>query len=203
MTPGARKFALTAHITSSVGWLGAAASFEGLAVAGLASQNDLTARAAYLVMEWTAWFVILPFAFTSLVTGLVVSLGTKWGLFRHYWILAKFLINAIAIVFLLVHTRLIGFVASAAAANTLLPADLRDRFYYSGDTEIDSRRDAEFGVKLDLRPGYEGRQFRGGEPLQLLRRRQLMSKPLLQVLNKGPPLLRKPFRAPLRAPYWK
>ncbi len=44
MTPGLRKFARTAHVTSSVGWLGAVAGFLALAAAGLTSQMqpDLT-----------------------------------------------------------------------------------------------------------------------------------------------------------------
>jgi hypothetical protein len=40
MTPRLRKFALTAHVTSSVGWLGAVAAFLALAVAGLTGQNS-------------------------------------------------------------------------------------------------------------------------------------------------------------------
>lgn len=39
MTPRLRKFALTAHVTSSVGWLGAVATFLALAVVGLTSQD--------------------------------------------------------------------------------------------------------------------------------------------------------------------
>ena len=35
MAPGLRKFALTAHVTCSVGLLGAIAAFLALAVAGL------------------------------------------------------------------------------------------------------------------------------------------------------------------------
>ncbi len=120
MTPRLRKFALTAHVVSSVGWLGSVAGFEALAVAGLASQDANMVRAAYLAMEPTAWFVIVPFAFASLLTGLVVSLGTKWGLFRHYWVLVKFLINILAIIILLLHTQLIGYVAGATADTTLL-----------------------------------------------------------------------------------
>ncbi|HQU43762.1 MAG TPA: hypothetical protein PK867_13180, partial [Pirellulales bacterium] len=88
-------------------------------------QDALMVRAAYLAMDLTAWFVIVPLSFASLLTALVMSLGTPWGLFRHYWILAKFLINTFAIVLLLVHTRLISFVASAAAESTLSAADLR------------------------------------------------------------------------------
>ena len=52
-----------------------------------------------------------------------MSLGTKWGLFRHYWVLVKFLINTLTIVILLLHTQLIGYVATAAAEKTL--EDLR------------------------------------------------------------------------------
>jgi hypothetical protein len=89
MTPGIRKLVLTAHVVSSVGWLGAIAGFLALALVGLTSQNAQTVRGAYLVMEPAAWFVLVPLAFLSLVTGLVQSFGTAWGLFRHYWVSLK------------------------------------------------------------------------------------------------------------------
>src|SRR5437667_10469521 len=60
MTPGLRKFALTAHVACSVGWLGAVAGFMALAVAGLASHDAQMAHAAYLAMELVTWFVIVP-----------------------------------------------------------------------------------------------------------------------------------------------
>lgn len=93
MTPRLRKFALTAHVVSSVGLLGAIASFLALAIAGVTSQNAQMVRAAYLAMELIAWFLIVPSAFASLLTGLIQSLGTSWGLFRHYWVLAKLLLK--------------------------------------------------------------------------------------------------------------
>jgi len=79
MTPRLRKFALTAHVTSSVGWLGAVAGSLALAVAALTSQDAQMVRAAYLAMELTGWFVLVPLALASLLTGLVQSLGTKWA----------------------------------------------------------------------------------------------------------------------------
>jgi hypothetical protein len=51
MTPRLRKLALTAHVSASVGWLGAVVAFVGLAVAGLMSDDGQTVRAAYLTME--------------------------------------------------------------------------------------------------------------------------------------------------------
>jgi hypothetical protein len=125
MTPGARKFALTAHVTSSVGWLGSVAGFLALAIAGLTSQDAQMVRAAYLATELITWFVIVPLAFASLLTGLVVALGTQWGLFRHYWVLIKFVLTILATFLLLLHTRPIGLLADVARETTLSGADVR------------------------------------------------------------------------------
>ena len=123
MTPGLRKFALTAHVSSSVGWLGAVAAFLALAVAGLTNQDTQLARAAYLAMELTGWFVIVPLSLASLVTGLIQSLGTTWGLFRHYWVVMKLMISIFATIVLLVHMQPIGYMAGAAAQPSLSVAN--------------------------------------------------------------------------------
>jgi ABC-type anion transport system duplicated permease subunit len=125
MTSGPRKFALTAHVIFSVGLLGSIAAFLALAVAGLASQNTPLVRAAYLAMELIARFVIVPSAFASLLTGLIQSLGTSWGLFRHHWVLVKLLLTVVATSVLLVKMELIGYAACLAAEMTLSRADLR------------------------------------------------------------------------------
>ena len=115
MTPRVRKLALTAHVASSVGWLGAVASFLGLALVGLTSPDAETARGAYLVMDPAARFVLVPFAFASLLTGVVQSLGTTWGLFRHYWVVAKLLITVFATLVLLMYMETFALMADAAA----------------------------------------------------------------------------------------
>jgi hypothetical protein len=125
ITSGLRKFALTVHVTSSVGLLGSIAAFLALAVAGLTSQDTATVRAAYLGMQLIARFVIVPLAFASLLTGLTQSLGTPWGLFQHYWVLFKLLLTVFATVVLLLKMELIGYVAHLAAETTLSGADLR------------------------------------------------------------------------------
>jgi len=113
--PRLRKFALTAHVTSSVGWLGAVAGFLALAVAGLTSRDAQTVRAVYLVMDLTAWYVIVPLCLASVLTGLVSSLSTTWGLFRHYWVLLKILITIPSSLMLLVHMQPISYMAGVAA----------------------------------------------------------------------------------------
>ena len=124
MTPRIRKLTLTAHIASSVGWFGTAASFEALAIAGLCRSDSLTVRAAYVSMQSMVSYVIVPFACCSLLTGLILALRTRWGLFRHYWILIKFMINALGCIILLLHTRLIDRVGKTAAEGNLSLGDL-------------------------------------------------------------------------------
>ncbi|MGH3550904.1 MAG: DUF2269 domain-containing protein [Pseudonocardiaceae bacterium] len=126
MTPRLRKFALTAHVTSSVGWLGAVVTYVALAVAILASPDAQMVRAAFLAMEFSVWYVIVPLALASLLTGLVCSSGTVWGLFRHYWVLVKFLLNIVATLVLLGYTQEISSFAGLAAKTTLSGTDLAE-----------------------------------------------------------------------------
>lgn len=115
MTPRRRKLALTAHVTASVGWLGAVAVFLALAVAGLTGQDAQTARSAYVAMDLTGWFVIVPLCFASLLTGVVSSLGTTWGLVRYYWVVVKLVITVLSTVVLLVHMQPVSYISDIAA----------------------------------------------------------------------------------------
>jgi hypothetical protein len=115
MSPGLRRFALTMHMTCSVGSLGAVAAFLALAVAGLVTTDARLQRAANLAMRVTAWLVVAPLILASLVTGIVQALGTTWGLVRHYWILAKLVLTVLVGIVLLLQMNLIGHLADAAA----------------------------------------------------------------------------------------
>ena len=125
MTSRLRKLALTAHVTASVGWLGAVGGFLALSVVGLASQDAQTVRAAYIAMESTGWYVLVPLSLASLLTGLVQALGTRWGLFRHYWVLAKLGINVFAMIVLVMYMQTLDYMAGVAAATTVSSGGLR------------------------------------------------------------------------------
>lgn len=61
------------------------------------------------------WFVLVPLAFASLLTGIVSSLGSAWGLFRHYWVLFKLLITVLATIVLLIYMETFRVMAGVAA----------------------------------------------------------------------------------------
>jgi hypothetical protein len=115
MTPRLRKFALTAHLTFSVGWIGAVIAYLALVVAAMISQDSRTLHATWVAMELIGWYVIVPLALASLLTGLVMALGTAWGLFRHYWVLLSLVLTIFATVVLLVHMQTVSDVAGRAA----------------------------------------------------------------------------------------
>jgi xanthine/uracil permease len=116
MAPRVRKFTLAAHLTVSVGWIGTVVAYLALGVAAATSQDAETVRAAWISMELTGWYVIVPLAVASLVTGLVMALGTTWGLFRHYWVLLSFALTVIAMVVLVLHMPDVSVLADVARA---------------------------------------------------------------------------------------
>ncbi|MET1086092.1 MAG: DUF2269 domain-containing protein [Arthrobacter sp.] len=124
MSPGLRKLALTVHVVSSVGWLGAVTCFLVLAVCGLTSINPQLTRGAYLAMDVIGWSIIFPLSLASLVSGVIQALGTVWGLFRHYWVLIKLIITSLATALLLLHLQPVTHMAGIASAAELSPTGL-------------------------------------------------------------------------------
>ncbi|GAA0564356.1 hypothetical protein GCM10009415_53440 [Chitinophaga japonensis] len=108
-----------------MGWLGAIAGFLAVAIAGLASQNMQVVRSAYIMVELIGWFVIAPFCLASLITGLIESLYTPWGLFRYYWIVVKLFLTIVAAILLLAHMQPISYLAKIALTTALSITEYR------------------------------------------------------------------------------
>lgn len=133
MAPAVRRFALTAHVVSSVGWLGTAVAYLGLVVAALTTEDAQLVRAAYLALEPITWFAIVPLAFASLLTGLVQALGTAWGLFRHYWVVFKLVLTALATIVLLANAQTVTSLAGVAAETSSVdPRGLQGQLLHAG-----------------------------------------------------------------------
>lgn len=116
MALGLRKFVLIIHLTSSVGWIGAVIAYLALGVAAVASPEVQTVRAVWIAMELIGWFVLVPLALAALLTGLVLALGTPWGLFRHYWVLITLVLTLFATGVLLLHMPTVSALAAVARA---------------------------------------------------------------------------------------
>jgi hypothetical protein len=116
MAPGLRKLALTVHLTCSIGWIGAVMAYLALGVSAVTSQDAQMVHAAWIAMELIGWFVIVPLAIAALLTGLVMSLGTSWGLIRHYWVVFTLVLTVLSTAVLLLHMPAVSSLAGAARA---------------------------------------------------------------------------------------
>jgi hypothetical protein len=114
MPPALRRAMLAAHIICSVGWLGAAAAYLALGVAAQVSMEPQVMRAAWIAMELSGWFVIVPLACLAYLTGLVLSLGTPWGLFKHYWVVMALVLTTLSLAVLLLHMPSVSALAGLA-----------------------------------------------------------------------------------------
>jgi hypothetical protein len=114
MPLAARKFVLATHLTVSVGWIGALLAYLGLGVAAASSDDTQTMLAAWIAMEITGWYVIVPLAVASLITGVVIALGTRWGLFRHYWVIFSLALTSFAVAVLVFHMPTVSSNAEVA-----------------------------------------------------------------------------------------
>ena len=123
LRPPLRKLALAVHLTCSVGWIGAVVAYVALGLAATTSVDDQVIRGAWISMELVGWSVLVPLALGSLLTGLVMALGTRWGLFRYYWVLFAFALTFLANIVLLLHMPSVS--AQADMAQTLTGPELQ------------------------------------------------------------------------------
>ena len=125
MARGLRKATLVVHLAVSVGWIGAVVAYLALDVTTATSEDAEVVRSAYIALDSIAQAVLVPLAVASLLSGVLLSLVTKWGLFRHYWVVISLLLTIIAAGVLFVETRVIVTSASVAADPTTSTAALR------------------------------------------------------------------------------
>ncbi|MFD9206910.1 DUF2269 domain-containing protein [Streptomyces sioyaensis] len=118
----ARRAVLVLHVAVSVGWLGLTLGLLALGLTGYTTGSPDMATAAYRAMKVFGDWLVLPIALMSLLSGLVLSLGTPWGLARHRWVVIKFWLTLLTLLLSVFALRPgINDLAAAAAAGTPAP----------------------------------------------------------------------------------
>ena len=88
-----RKLVLTVHVVVSVGWIGIEAGLLALGLTGLYTRDPEVLRATYVAAGIFGGIFLVPVSMGTLVTGVLLSFGTPWGLICHYWVLVKFVLT--------------------------------------------------------------------------------------------------------------
>lgn len=112
LSASVRRLALTVHVVVSVAFPGAVLSFLALALLALVA-DPATAHIAYVAMDRVTVLVIVPLCLATLVTGVVSSLGTPWGLLRYWWVVVKLAGTVVATAVLVMHLQPIAMMAAA------------------------------------------------------------------------------------------
>ena len=88
LTRRTRHTILTVHIAASVALLG---DVLGLAAIALRARDDSPAAAATAgeIMSMMSFLFGIPLSLISLVTGIVLGIGSRWGILRHWWVTVK------------------------------------------------------------------------------------------------------------------
>lgn len=88
VSPATYKVLLTAHIIVSVAWIGVVIAKIALKLFAIAS-DDPAVTASLFFATSRLDFAFPPLALGTIITGVPLSLGTKWGLLQHYWVATK------------------------------------------------------------------------------------------------------------------
>ena len=122
-----RKALLTIHIASAVALLGGTAGFLVIAVRAATRGDQAEAHVLYEALGQLPLFTGIPLSFIALVSGVLVALTSKWGLFRYWWVTAKLT--------LLVGVLLLGAFVNSRTTNTMI-----DTTAPSGDGQDSAER---------------------------------------------------------------
>ena len=93
LSRGWRRTTLVVHIVSAGAWIGIDVIVAVLVLTGWFSNDAEVRSLAYRALATFVVWPMLAAGLISLVSGLVLGLGTKWGLVRYWWVAVKLVIN--------------------------------------------------------------------------------------------------------------
>jgi hypothetical protein len=93
-----RNVVLTVHIVVSVGLLGDSAGFLAVAIRRSLSNDPAMIESSHELLGMFALFFGIPLSFLTLITGVALGMGTRFGVFRHGWVIAKLVLIVTVII---------------------------------------------------------------------------------------------------------
>jgi predicted signal transduction protein with EAL and GGDEF domain len=88
-----RKALATLHIVSSVSLIGQELVMVVLALVAIRSTDPALVHDVYTLLGVLVPSMGIPLFLVALASGVALSLRTRWGLFRHYWVIAKLVLT--------------------------------------------------------------------------------------------------------------
>src|SRR5262245_32635329 len=89
LTPTARKTLLVLHAVTGIGWMGVDIALLVLLIAARTTNDPILVVSGFNAIRMIVPIAVPPLSLGILVTGLILGLGTRWGLVRYWWVLVK------------------------------------------------------------------------------------------------------------------
>jgi hypothetical protein len=90
-----RRVALVVHLASAGGWLGIDIAMAVVIVTATTTRDAATRTSCLLVLELITVWPLLGCGLACLLSGLVLGLGSKWGVLRYWWVAVKLALNLV------------------------------------------------------------------------------------------------------------
>lgn len=123
-----RRAVLIIHIASAGAWLGVDVAMAVLIVAAMTTDDPATLVFSLQALELVSVWPLLACGLLCLASGMVLGLGSKWGLLRYWWVTVKLALNLV----------LTGLVVVALQGEVTKQADLARRLAAGEQVAIDS-----------------------------------------------------------------
>jgi hypothetical protein len=122
-----RRLTLAVHVVSSVGWLGVAYALLVMASTALLTGDPVTRQGTYALMLVFDLAAALPLGLIALASGLLLGLGSHWGVLKHWWVVIKLGANLAVLVVPLLARRPAVMTALESSRAGMGPGDAGTR----------------------------------------------------------------------------
>ncbi len=89
----ARKAVLLVHVLSAAAWLGIDLALGICVVVALSTENVTTAGVAIQAVDVFAIWPMFGASVVCMISGVVLGVGSKYGLVRYWWVAVKLVMN--------------------------------------------------------------------------------------------------------------
>jgi hypothetical protein len=120
-----RKATLVVHLVSAGAWIGIDVVVAVLVFVGWFADDPARRGTAYQALGWFVLWPMFTAGLVCLASGVLLGLGSQWGLLRYWWVAVKLALNLVltSLVLVLLRPMMPGAVEHGQAIAAGRPSD--------------------------------------------------------------------------------
>jgi hypothetical protein len=93
---------LVLHVISGIGWMGVDIALFVLLMTARSTDDPIVVISGFSAIRMIVPIAVPPLSISIIITGLILGLGSRWGLVRYWWVLVKLLLSLVMVVLVFV-----------------------------------------------------------------------------------------------------